>query len=47
VPDRTTTILYALGWTHHTNGSQIIRTAAMIQLLSCGVPHRRATISGV
>ena len=24
VPDRTSTILFALGWTHHTNGSQII-----------------------
>lgn len=32
-PDRTTSILYALGWTHHTNGAQVIRTAAMIQLL--------------
>src|SRR5579872_5935147 len=27
------TIIYALGWTQHTFGSQIIRTAAMIQLL--------------
>jgi len=27
------TILYALGWTHHTNGAQIIRTAAIVQLL--------------
>ncbi|MDR0807310.1 MAG: formate dehydrogenase-N subunit alpha [Enterobacteriaceae bacterium] len=33
VPDRTTSILYALGWTHHTNGAQIIRCSAMIQLL--------------
>lgn len=33
VPDRTTSMLYALGWTHHSNGSQIIRAAAMIQLL--------------
>jgi len=40
VPNRTATILYALGWTHHTNGSQIIRTAAMIQLLlgNIGMP---------
>ena len=33
VPDRTMTILYALGWTQHTQGSQIIRTGAMVQLL--------------
>ena len=31
--DRTTTFLYALGWTQHTVGSQNIRTMAMIQLL--------------
>ncbi|SEN25898.1 formate dehydrogenase (quinone-dependent) catalytic subunit [Paracoccus alcaliphilus] len=31
--DRTMTWLYALGWTHHTGGAQIIRGAAMIQLL--------------
>jgi formate dehydrogenase major subunit len=33
VPDKTATILYALGWTQHTVGSQNIRTMAMIQLL--------------
>lgn len=33
VPDRTATILYALGWTHHSSGAQIIRAAAMLQLL--------------
>jgi len=33
VPDRTLTILYALGWTQHSVGSQMIRTAAMLQLL--------------
>ncbi|HEX3104556.1 MAG TPA: formate dehydrogenase-N subunit alpha [Terriglobales bacterium] len=27
------TIIYAVGWTQHTNGTQIIRTAAMMQLL--------------
>jgi formate dehydrogenase major subunit len=27
------TIIYAVGWTQHTSGTQIIRTAAMIQLL--------------
>jgi formate dehydrogenase major subunit len=34
------TVLYALGWTQHTYGSQIIRTAAMIQLLlgNIGMP---------
>lgn len=32
-PDKTTTFLYALGWTQHSTGSQIIRTTAMLQLL--------------
>jgi anaerobic selenocysteine-containing dehydrogenase len=32
-PDKTMTILYALGWTQHSHGSQNIRTMAMIQLL--------------
>lgn len=32
-PDRAGTILYALGWTQHSIGSQIIRTGAMVQLL--------------
>ena len=32
-PDKVMTILYALGWTHHSVGSQNIRTMAMIQLL--------------
>jgi len=27
------TVIYAVGWTHHTFGTQIIRTAAMLQLL--------------
>ena len=31
--DRAMTILYALGWTQHSLGSQIIRTGAMMQLL--------------
>jgi formate dehydrogenase major subunit len=33
VPGRAGTILYALGWTHHTVGAQIIRAGAMVQLL--------------
>jgi formate dehydrogenase major subunit len=33
VPGRAGTILYALGWTHHSIGAQIIRTGAMVQLL--------------
>ncbi|WP_169294974.1 formate dehydrogenase-N subunit alpha [Advenella sp. EE-W14] len=33
VPDKTGTILYALGWTQHTYGTQNIRTMAMIQLM--------------
>ncbi len=32
-PDKTMTILYALGWTQHSVGSQNIRTMAMVQLL--------------
>jgi formate dehydrogenase major subunit len=31
--DRTMTFMYALGWTQHSVGSQMIRTAAMVQLL--------------
>ena len=27
------TIIYAVGWTQHSSGTQIIRTAAMLQLL--------------
>ena len=29
--NRAATFLYALGWTQHSYGTQIIRTAAMIQ----------------
>jgi formate dehydrogenase major subunit len=32
-PTKTSTIMYALGWTQHSVGSQNIRTMAMIQLL--------------
>ncbi len=32
-PDRTMTIMYALGWTQHSQGSEMIRTAAIVQLL--------------
>lgn len=32
-PTRAMTIMYALGWTQHSVGSQMIRTAAMVQLL--------------
>src|SRR5438045_5756914 len=31
--DRAGTIMYALGWTQHSSGVQIIRAAAMLQLL--------------
>jgi formate dehydrogenase-N alpha subunit len=39
-PDRAGTILYALGWTHHSHSVQLIHTAAMLQLLlgNIGVP---------
>ena len=30
---KVSTIIYSVGWTQHTNGAQMIRTAAMIQLL--------------
>jgi formate dehydrogenase major subunit len=38
--ERAMSIMYALGWTQHSYGSQTIRTAAMIQLLlgNMGVP---------
>ena len=32
-PDRAGTIMYALGWTQHTNGVQIIRASTLVQLL--------------
>jgi formate dehydrogenase major subunit len=32
-PDRVGTIMYALGWTHHSHSVQLIHTAAMLQLL--------------
>jgi formate dehydrogenase major subunit len=32
-PDRAMTVMYALGWTQHSQGSQMIRTAAMMQAL--------------
>ena len=31
--ERTTALCYAVGWTQHTSGVQIIRTAAILQLL--------------
>src|SRR5262249_21302764 len=31
--ERTSVIAYALGWTQHTTGAQIIRTAGILQLL--------------
>ena len=39
-PTRVMTIMYALGWTQHSVGSQMIRTGAMVQLLlgNIGVP---------
>jgi len=39
-PDRTGTILYALGWTHHSHSVQLIHAAAMLQLLlgNIGMP---------
>ena len=32
-PDRTSAICYAVGWTQHTTGVQIIRAASIVQLL--------------
>lgn len=32
-PDKVGTIMYALGWTHHSMSVQLIHTAAMLQLL--------------
>jgi len=33
VPNKAMTVLYALGWTQHSQGSQMIRTGAIMQLL--------------
>jgi formate dehydrogenase major subunit len=32
-PQKTAAICYAVGWTHHSKGVQVIRTAAILQLL--------------
>ncbi len=32
-PDKTAAICYAVGWTQHSNGVQIVRSAAILQLL--------------
>ena len=32
-PDRTMTIMYALGWTQHSTGSEMLRCGALMQLL--------------
>jgi formate dehydrogenase major subunit len=32
-PDKTAAICYAVGWTQHTSGVQLIRTATLVQLL--------------
>jgi formate dehydrogenase major subunit len=32
-PERTAAICYAVGWTQHSTGAQVIRTAAILQLL--------------
>lgn len=32
-PCRAATILYALGWTQHSTGAQMLRIGAMVQLL--------------
>ncbi len=32
-PEKTAAICYAVGWTHHSKGAQMIRTAAILQLL--------------
>ncbi|RRD56649.1 formate dehydrogenase-N subunit alpha [Comamonadaceae bacterium OH2545_COT-014] len=39
-PDRTMTIMYALGWTQHSTGAEMLRCGAMMQLLlgNIGVP---------
>src|SRR5258708_8606254 len=36
-PDKTAAICYALGWTQHSKGVQIIRTASILQLLLCNI----------
>src|SRR5580704_18031349 len=41
------TIIYAVGWTQHTFGTQIIRTAAMIQLLLGNVGRARGGVNAL
>jgi formate dehydrogenase major subunit len=41
------TIIYAVGWTHHTFGTQIIRTAAMLQLLLGNVGRARGGVNAL
>jgi formate dehydrogenase major subunit len=40
VPGRAMTIMYALGWTQHSQGTQMVRAGAMVQLLlgNIGLP---------
>ncbi len=44
-PDKVGTILYALGWTHHSHSVQLIHAAAMLQLLlgNIGAPAAAST----
>jgi len=39
------TIIYAVGWTQHTSGTQTIRTAAMLQLLLENSRHIRGALN--
>ena len=41
------TIIYAVGWTHHSFGSQIIRSAAMLQMLMGNVGRAGGGVNAV
>jgi len=46
-PNKAGTVLYALGWTQHTTGTQIIRAMAIIQLLLGNMGIAGGGINGI
>ena len=45
-PEKTGAICYALGWTQHSSGVQMIRCAAILQLLLGMYPHSMTSFPG-
>src|ERR1700735_5925328 len=46
-PEKTAAICYAVGWTQHSDGVQIIRTAAILQVLRGNVCRPGGVIVGL